>query len=69
MQYLILAFCGILVLGSTGAFLLYVSILSIMTIVMMMLALLLMFFLGVQFKWRRTSVSSPDVRHRVATTL
>ena len=58
MQYLILAFCGILVLGSTAAFLLYVSILSIMTIVMMMLALLLMFFLGVQFKRRRTSVSS-----------
>jgi len=69
MQYLILAFCGILVLGSTGAFLLYVSILSIMTTVMMMLALLLMFLLGAQFNRRRISVPSPDTRRTVVTAI
>jgi len=48
MQSLILAFPGILLLGSTGAFFLYVSILSIMAVVVIRMALMLMFLLGVQ---------------------
>jgi uncharacterized membrane protein len=48
MQRSILALCGILLLGSTGAFFLYVSILSIMAVVVLLMALILMFFLGVQ---------------------
>jgi hypothetical protein len=48
MQRSILAFFGILLLGSTGAFFLYVSILSIMAVVMILTALMLMFLLGFQ---------------------
>jgi len=69
MQYLILAFCGMLVLGSTGAFLLYVSILSIMTIALTMTALVLMFLLGVQFNRRRSPISSLDATSATVTTI
>jgi len=48
MQRSILAVCGILLLVSTGAFFLYVSILSIMAVVVLLVALMLMFFLGIQ---------------------
>jgi uncharacterized protein (DUF58 family) len=48
MRVLILAFSGLLLLGSTVAFLLYVSILSILTVVVILIAAVLMFLLGVQ---------------------
>ncbi len=48
MQRSILAVCGVLLLVSTGAFFLYVSILSIMAVVVLLMALMLMFFLGIQ---------------------
>jgi hypothetical protein len=48
MQRSILAFSGLLLLGTTGAFFLYVSVLSIMTVVVMLMALMFMFLLGVQ---------------------
>ena len=44
----LLAFCGVLLLGSTGAFLLYVSAVSILTMIVSLLGLMLMFLLGVQ---------------------
>ena len=56
MRSSILAFCGMLLLGSTAAFLLYVSILSILTVVVILVASMLMFQLGVQ---------SEKQRHRV----
>jgi hypothetical protein len=48
MQSFILVLSGILLLGSTGAFFLYVSILSIMAVVVILMALMLTFLLGVQ---------------------
>jgi hypothetical protein len=48
MQRSLLALSGILLLGTTGAFFLYVSILSILAVVVVLMALILMFFLGVQ---------------------
>jgi hypothetical protein len=53
MRVLILAFSGLLLLGSTVAFLLYVSILSILTVVVILLAAMLMFVLGVQVERQR----------------
>ena len=50
MRLLMLAFCGMLLLASAGAFLLYVSILSILTVVVILMAAMLMFLLGVQLK-------------------
>jgi hypothetical protein len=47
-QRSLLALSGILVLGTTGAFFLYVSILSIMAVGVILMALMLMFILGVQ---------------------
>jgi len=52
----ILAFCGMLLLGSTAAFLLYVSILSILTVVVVLMAAMLMFLLGVQVERQRLRV-------------
>ena len=52
----ILAFCGILLLGSTAAFLLYVSILSILTVVVILMEVMLMFLLGVQVERQRLRV-------------
>jgi hypothetical protein len=56
MQSFIVAFSGILLLGSTGAFFLYVSVLSIMAVVVILMALLLMFLLGVQAARQRIPV-------------
>jgi len=52
-----LAFCGMLLLGSTVAFLLYVSVLSILTVVVILMAVMLMFFLGVQVERQRSRVT------------
>lgn len=56
MQSLILAFCGLLWLGSTVAFLLYVSLLSILSVVLILVAVMLMFLLGMQAERRRRRV-------------
>ncbi len=48
MQRLTLAFSGLLLLGSAGAFLLYVSVLSILAVVVILVSMILMFLLGVQ---------------------
>jgi hypothetical protein len=59
MQSLMLALSGILLLGSTGAFFLYVSILSIMAVAVILMALMLMFLLGVQAA--RQGISIPAI--------
>jgi Flp pilus assembly protein TadB len=56
MRSAILVFCGTLLLGSVGAFLLYVSILSILTVVVILMAAMLMFVLGVQVEKQRRRV-------------
>jgi hypothetical protein len=56
MRVLILVFCGLLLLGSTAAFILYVSILSILTAVVILMAAMLMFLLGVQVERQRRCV-------------
>jgi hypothetical protein len=56
MQGFILVFSGILLLGSTGAFFMYVSVLSIMAVVVILMALMLMFLLGVQITRQRIPV-------------
>ncbi len=48
MQRLTLAVSGLLLLGSAGAFLLYVSVLSILAVVVILVSMILMFLLGVQ---------------------
>lgn len=48
MQRVLLASSGALFLGTTGAFFLYVPLLSIMTAAWMLVGLMLMFGLGVQ---------------------
>jgi hypothetical protein len=45
---ILLAFSGVVFLGSIAAFLLYVSMLSIAAVVLILLGLMLMFGLGVQ---------------------
>jgi len=57
MQSLILALCGMLLLGSTVAFLLYVSLLSIMTVVLIVVAVMFMFLFGVYVERQRRRVS------------
>jgi hypothetical protein len=52
----ILVFCGVLLLGSAGAFLLYVSVLSILSVVVILAAAMLMFQLGVQVERQRPRV-------------
>ena len=52
----ILAFCGMLLLGSTGAFLLYVSVLSILSVVVILMVAMLMFQLGAQVERQRRRV-------------
>jgi len=54
---LILAFCTLLLLGSTVAFLLYVSLLTIMSVVLILVAVMLMFLLGMQVERQRRTVS------------
>ena len=56
MRVLLLVFCGMLLLGSTVAFLLYVSILSILSVVVILMTAMLMFLLGVQVERQRRSV-------------
>jgi hypothetical protein len=46
-----------LLLGSIGAFLLYVSVLSILTVVLILAAAMFMFVLGAEVEKRRRSVS------------
>ena len=48
MQSVILVLSGVLLLGSTGAFFMYVSVLSIMAVVVILMALTLMFLLGLR---------------------
>lgn len=83
MRSLILAFCGLLLLGSTVAFLLYVSLLSILSVVLILLAAMLMFLLGMRAERQRRRVpaipseetmrcvqgthTAPDTRRRSAT--
>lgn len=71
MRVLILAICGALVVGSTGAFLLYVSILSILSVVVVLLAILFMFLLGVQVERQRSRVpeiTSESKMHEIHET-
>jgi len=48
MQSFIVVLSGILLLGSTGAFFMYVSALSIMAVAVILMALTLMFLLGIR---------------------
>jgi hypothetical protein len=57
MQRFFLAFCGALFVGSAGAFLLFVPLLSIATVVLIMVGLMLMFGLGFQAGAKRMSPS------------
>jgi len=71
MRVLILAFCGILLVGSTGAFLLYVSILSILSVVVVLMAIMFMFLLGVQVERQRPGVPeipSENMMHHIQET-
>jgi len=56
MRSLILAFCGLLLLGSTTAFLLYVSLLSILSIVLVLVAVMFMFLFGMHVERQRRRV-------------
>jgi hypothetical protein len=51
------SFLGVLMLGSLGAFLLYVPILPLAVVVTLLLSLALMFVLGVQAGRRRIRIS------------
>ena len=50
---LVFAFCGLLLLSSTAAFLLYVSLLSIVSVVLILTAVMFMFLLGVHVERNR----------------
>ena len=56
MQSLILGFCGLLLLGSTAAFLLYVSLLSILAVVLILVSVMLTFLLGIHVERQRHPV-------------
>jgi Flp pilus assembly protein TadB len=60
MPTLILAFCGLLLFGSTAAFLLYVSLLSIVAVVLILAAAMFMFLFGVHFERRRRISEIPS---------
>ena len=60
MRSLILAFCGLLLLGSTVAFLLYVSLLSIISVILILVAVMFMFLLGMHVERRRHSPEIPS---------
>jgi len=66
MQRLLLVFSGALFLGSTGAFFLFVSLLSIMTVASIILGLMLMFGIGFQVG---TQGKSPSKSFRIARDL
>jgi len=53
----IAVFLGVLMLGSLGAFLLYVPVLPLAVVVILLLSLVLMFVLGVQTGRRRIRIS------------
>ena len=65
MQRSFLAVCGIMLLVSTGAFFLYVSILSIMAVVVLLMALMLMFFLGIQAAGREIPLLAIPSRRKL----
>jgi len=50
-------FLGVLILGSLGAFLLYVPVLPLVLVVTLLLSLVLMFILGVHTGRRRIRIS------------
>jgi hypothetical protein len=50
-------FLGVLILGSLGAFLLYVPVLPLALVVTLLLSLVLMFILGVHAGRRRIRIS------------
>src|SRR5262249_31499675 len=55
------AFVGLIFLGSLGAFLLFVPVLSVVTVTLLLIALILMFVLGVQAGGRlMPQVEQPD---------
>jgi len=56
----ILIFCAMLLLGSAGAFLLYVSVLAILSVVVILMAAMLMFQLGVQVEGQRRVPEIPS---------
>jgi hypothetical protein len=58
MRRSILAFSGLLLLGSVAAFFLYVSLMSIMAVAVILMGLMLMFFLGVQSTRQRIPVGA-----------
>ena len=60
MSSLVLALCGLLLLGSTAAFLLYVSLLSIIAVVLIVIAVMFMFLLGVNVERRRRVQEIPS---------
>ena len=60
MPSLVLAFCGLLLLGSTAAFLLYVSLLSIISVVLILTAVMFMFLLGAHVERRRRVPEIPS---------
>jgi len=60
MPTLILAFCGLLLFGSTAAFLLYVSLLSIVAVVLILAAAMFMFLFGVHVERRRRVSEIPS---------
>jgi cytochrome c biogenesis protein CcdA len=60
MPSLVLAFCGLLLLGSTAAFLLYVSLLTIVAVVLILAAAMFMFVFGVHVERRRRVSEIPS---------
>jgi uncharacterized membrane protein len=56
----ILVFCGTLLLGSVGAFLLYVSVLSILSVVVILTLAMFMFLLGGQVERQRRIPEIPS---------
>ena len=57
MERYLAIFLGVLMLGTLGAFLLYVPILPLVVVVILLLSLVLMFILGVQTGRRRIRIS------------
>jgi hypothetical protein len=68
MQRFLLAFSGVLFLGSAVAFFLFVPLLSIATVVLMVAGLMLMFVLGFQVGAQRTSERNTPVLLQVPDT-
>ena len=57
---LVLAFCGLLLLGSTAAFLLYVSLLSIAAVILILATAMFMFVFGLTVERRRRVSEIPS---------